>query len=190
MKSSKPDPKTRWRFSRPIAILALLCVLLTAYAAVRYPIWVQSGVVWRYDRLTQKLCAISWSDSAPLCSERLALWLYRTGLWTKTEGEFALWQIDYYSDSTPQSPRILVGCDRRQIIHIGNRGSTLGLDNGHVYYVAPPDHLRPWLAADVLMKRHAWGDGAEVSFCQYRSTGGDHAMFTLDGEFAVAIGSR
>ncbi len=171
-------------------MLAIACVLLAIYAAVRYQVWPQGGVLYGHDRLTQTFCAITWSDTAPLCNERLALWLYRTGPWTETENEFVLWNIDYYADSRPQSPRLLIRCDQRQIIHIGNRGTTLGLDDGHVYYVAPSNRIHPWQPTDVLMKKHAWHDGAQVSFCLYQSLNRNHTMFTLDGEFAVAIGSR
>ena len=148
---------------RRAIIAALLALgLVIAYSAVRYVPHERAGVWLVYDRFSNRQCAVTWSDFNQLCDTTFALWLYKSGLWRSTEDAFGPGHMDYVAP--PITDGLAAPCESLTIVHIGNRGTTLGLSDGHVYYITPMDNSQPEQTKDRL----GWRDGGSVQLCIYK----------------------
>lgn len=168
-------------------LIGALCAFMAAYAILRYQVASWMGAVTLHDRWSRsasEACAITWSDSAmPLCNERLAMWLYHKGLRTDNERRFIAWKVDYFF---PRAVGRLERCDHLHIVHIGNRGTTLGLDDGSDYYIAPPTRDQHWLDPETNMRKYGWHDGGDVLVCAYQNKYAyRYGIYKVDGEEAV-----
>jgi hypothetical protein len=140
-------------------LLALLLVVIFCFA--RYRMTYNNGfdTLWLSDRANPKtLCAISWSDVGPLCSQNLAIWLDHVGFARGNAARFRLYQIDR---GRVQSIEAINSCETDRIVHIGNAGTTVAIGT-HVYYLEPNDPRDP----DALDRRNSWRALGSVVMCE------------------------
>lgn len=171
--------------SAKLRVAILFCMVLLLVTAVLLRPHVRNGSLLIYSRLTGRLCAITWSDLVQPCNTKFTLALSKLGLSRQADETYLYWSdVDA---STPRNYKLTAPCATQFIIHVGNSGTSFGLDDGHVYVIQPKDTAEPSAFAD----RYGWHTGESIQVCrvaishQYR-----RLMLTGGGGEAYAIALR
>ncbi len=148
------------------AIVGIIALVMIA-TILRYQLYQRDYVLWLGDRLRHDTCAITWSDTGRLCWPKLALALANAGVMKAQQDAYLPWHIDF------AFPRITADglarpCTNHRIIHVGDAGTTFGLDDGHVYVIEPPQFSDP----SGFAKQNNLRPGVDVQVCYYKQRNG------------------
>lgn len=149
-------------------------------AAVLYRASMRNGSLEIYSVPTGRLCALTWSDVLQPCNTSLTLLLSRFGLSRASEDLFLSW-TDLPGYASPRNYTFMGPCSTRTIIHVGNGGTTFGLDDGHVYAIQPKDRTKPGSFA----AEHDWRSGKIIQVCVVEVSG-YYKLLMLKGETGEA----
>ncbi len=145
---------------------ATVILLLAAFAMIlRYELYSRNGTLMLGDRLHHGACAVTWSDFSQLCWPKVALLMYRTGLVRSSEKLYLRTHMHY--EFLPITDGLARPCTNHKVIHVGNSGTTFGLDDGRVFGIQPAEYYNPGNFA----KRNKLRPGASIQICYYKSQG-------------------